>query len=116
VNVFSEIKRYKNREKILRNELHVICQKIDKLRELEQIIPEELTSVKELKLAEVLEHQNEYFKVDDQFDQEVHEYVESQRNKKGCCGCTRKQANPKTSASPYRIPKVPVVVIPPELE
>lgn len=115
INVFSEIKRYKNREKILRNELHVICQKIDKLRELEKTIPEELIAIKELKLQQVLEHQNEYFKVDDQFDEEVHEYVESQRNKKGCCSCTRKQANPKTPASPHRIPKVPVVVIPPEL-
>jgi hypothetical protein len=114
VNVFSEIKRYKNREKILRNELHVICQKIDKLKELDQDIPEELTVTKEMKLQQVLEHQNEYFKVDDQFDEEVHEYVESQRNKKGCCGC-RKRKESKTSNSPHRTPKVPVVVIPPEL-
>jgi hypothetical protein len=119
VNVFSEIKRYKNMEKILRNELHVICQKIDKLKELEQPIPEELTVTKEMKLQQVLEHQNEYFKVDDQFDQEVHEYVESQRNKKGCCSCNRKKDIPhtisKTHVTSPKIPTVPVVVIPPEL-
>ena len=119
VNVFSEIKRYKNREKILRNELHVICQKIDKLKEFEQPIPEELNATKEMKLQQVLEHQNEYFKVDDQFEEEVHEYVESQRNKKGCCSCNRKKETPKTpsktSFSSPKIPNVPVVVIPPEL-
>jgi hypothetical protein len=119
VNVFSEIKRYKNREKILRNELHNICQKIDKLRELEQNIPEELISVKELKLAEVLEHQNEYFKVDDQFEEEVDAYVNSQRNKGGCCSKNKKPEprHPKTPvSSPVRthekspIPMVPIVV------
>lgn len=114
VNVFSEIKRYKNREKILRNELYNICQKIDKLRELEQTIPEEIITAKEMKLRQVLEHQNEYFKLDDEFDEEVNTYVNSQVNKKGCCSCKRQ---PKTSTpiSPNRIPKVPIVVIPPEL-
>ena len=86
INVFSEIKRYKNREKILRNELHYIFQKIDHLNTLNQPIPEELTSIKEHKLKEVLEYQDEYFKLDDQFEDEVNEYVNSQRNKSGCCG------------------------------
>jgi hypothetical protein len=118
VNVFSEIKRYKNREKILRNELHNICQKIDKLRELDQPIPEEIITAKEMKLQHVLEHQNEYFKLDDEFEEEVNTYVNSQINKGGCCG-KRKEINHdrsnKSPASTPRIPAVPVVVIPQEL-
>jgi hypothetical protein len=90
VNVFSEIKRYKNREKILRNELHYIFQKIDNLANANEPIPEELITIKEHKLKEVLEYQDEYFKLDDQFEEEVNEYVNSQRNKKGCCGRNNK--------------------------
>jgi hypothetical protein len=113
VNVFSEIKRYKNREKILRYEFHTICQKIDKLKELEQEIPEELTSIKEIKLNEVLEHQNEYFKLDDQFEEEVNAYVNSRINAKGCCSRSKEV---KSSHSNLQLPsKVPVIVIPPEL-
>ena len=118
VNVFSEIKRYKNREKILRNELHNICQKIDKLKELEQPIPEEIITAKEMKLQHVLEHQNEYFKLDDEFEEEVNTYVNSQINKGGCCSkrkVIKHDRSIKSPASTPRIPAVPIVVVPPEL-
>ena len=85
INVFSEIKRYKNREKILRSELHNLCKKIDDMRLEGRDIPEEIIYEKEMKLKQVLEHQNEYFKVDDQFEEEVNAYVEQSKNKVGCC-------------------------------
>jgi hypothetical protein len=114
VNVFSEIKRYKNREKILRNELHYIFQKIDNLNASNQPIPEELNTIKEHKLKEVLEYQDEYFKLDDQFEEEVNEYVNSQRNKKGCCSKRKdihsnhiKSSKPKTPTPP-KLPLVPI--------
>ena len=93
INVFSEIKRYKNREKVLRSEFHNICKKIDDMRLEGKDIPEELIHMKEMKLTQVLEHQNEYFKVDDQFEEEVTEYVEKTKNKGRCC---RKKINTQT--------------------
>jgi hypothetical protein len=59
-------------------------------------IPEDLIHMKEMKLTQVLEHKNEYFKVDDQFEEEVTAYVEKTKNKGGCC---RKQTN--THMSPH---------------
>jgi hypothetical protein len=107
INVFSEIKRYKNREKILRNELHHIFQKIDHLSNLNQPIPEELTLIKEHKLKEVLEYQDEYFKLDDQFEDEVNEHVNSQRNKGGWC--SRKKTS--TLHGHHHKPVVPVIPV-----
>jgi hypothetical protein len=123
INVFSEIKRYKNREKVLRNELHYVFQKIDHLANTNEPIPEELITIKEHKLKEVLEYQDEYFKLDDQFEEEVNEYVNSQRNKKGCCGRNNKIVSlhshshtPKSRtpvpATPVHIPIPPIQVVP----
>jgi hypothetical protein len=126
INVFSEIKRYKNREKVLRSEFHNMCKKIDDMRLEGRDIPEDLIHMKEMKLTQVLEHQNEYFKVDDQFEEEVTAYVEKTKNKGGCC---RKQANvtsrhdshsnvqsPRTVSSPHidiSIPNAPFKITTP---
>jgi hypothetical protein len=118
INVFSEIKRYKNREKILRSELHNLCKKIDDMKSAGRDIPEELVYTKEMKLKQVLEHQNEYFKVDDQFEEEVTAYVEKTKNKAGCCGkrkritSSRSEAHSETPKSissgiEIRIPETP---------
>jgi hypothetical protein len=125
INVFSEIKRYKNKEKILRNELHYICQKIDNLTNANEPIPQELITIKESKLNEVLEYQDEYFKLDDQFEEEVNDHINSQRNKKGCCSRNKKVMSnhihththtPKIRTpvpdTPFRIPIVPIPPIP----
>ena len=121
INVFSEIKRYKNKEKILRNELHHICQKIDNLTNANEPIPEELIAIKESKLNEVLEYQDEYFKLDDQFEEEVNEHINSQRNKKGCCSRNKKIVSNHTHTpkvrtpvhiTPVRIPIPPIQSIP----
>lgn len=121
VNVFSEIKRYKNQEKILRNELHHIFQKIDNLTNANEPIPEDLITIKEHKLKEILEYQDEYFKLDDQFEEEVNDYVNKIRNKSGCCGRKNKiisnhSHTPKSRtpvpATPVMIPIAPIPTVP----
>lgn len=112
VNVFSEIKRYKNREKVLRNELHYIFQKIDHLVNSDEPVPQDLITIKEHKLKEILEYQDEYFKLDDQFEEEVNEYVNLQRSKKGCCGRNNKIVSLHSHTPKHRspVPATPVIV------
>jgi len=122
VNVFSEIKRYKNREKVLRNELHYIFQKIDNLVNANEPVPQDLITIKEHKLKEVLEYQDEYFKLDDQFEEEVNDYVNSQRNKSVLFCYKRKKIinlhthTPKSRtpvpATPVHIPIAPISTVP----
>lgn len=123
VNVFSEIKRYKNKEKILRNELHYIFQKIDHFVNSGEPIPEDLITIKEHKLKEILEYQDEYFKLDDEFEEEVNNYINFQRSKKGCCGRHNKVVSlhnhshtPKSRspvpATPVIIPIAPISAVP----
>jgi hypothetical protein len=121
VNVFSEIKRYKNREKILRNELHYIFQKIDHLANANEPIPEDLITIKEHKLKEILEYQDEYFKLDDEFEHEVNEYINLQRSKAGCCGRKNKiissyihtpKSRTPVPATPVMIPIAPIQIAP----
>jgi hypothetical protein len=114
VNVFSEIKRYKNKEKILRNELHYIFQKIDNLINANEPIPEDLITIKEHKLKEILEYQDEYFKLDDEFEEEVNNYINLQRSKKGCCGRNNKvvssHSHSHTPRSRTPVPATPVII------
>jgi hypothetical protein len=123
VNVFSEIKRYKNKEKILRNELHHIFQKIDNLINANEHIPQDLITIKEHKLKEILEYQDEYFKLDDEFEEEVNNYINLQRSKKGCCGRHNKVVSihnhshsPKSRtpvpATPVVVPIAPISAVP----
>jgi hypothetical protein len=115
INVFSEIKRYKNKEKILRNELHHIFQKIDHLVNNNESVPQDLITIKEHKLKEVLEYQDEYFKLDDEFEEEVNNYINIQKNKKGCCGRNNKivsshSRHSHTPKSRTPVPATPVMI------
>lgn len=84
-NVFSEIKKYKVNEKILKSDLFTICRKIDHFNysETNKLTLEDLHKMKEETLRKILNQRNQTFGIDDQFNKEINEYAERQRRR--CC-------------------------------
>jgi hypothetical protein len=86
-NVFSEIKKYKVNEKILKNDLFAICRKIDSFVHTDENIVrntiDDLHKMKEETLRKILNQRNQTFGIDDQFNKEINEYANRQR--KRCC-------------------------------
>lgn len=86
-NVFSDIKKFKIQEKILKNDLYTICKKIDKLKD-KTTSSNELTileKLKEEKLKKILEQRAEALSIDEQYNKEIDEY--SEKVKKSCFKC-----------------------------
>jgi hypothetical protein len=93
-NVFSEIKKYKIEEKMLKNELYIAARKLDELPEnAPDSVKEDLRSQKEIILREILKQKTQSFNVDKQFNGEINEYVNKQVNSsnKGFLCCRKKE-------------------------
>jgi hypothetical protein len=80
-NVFSEIKKIKKKEKVLRHELNVLSNKINTA-----IIPNQALIVeRESKLIDVLKYRNEYYLLDETFNKEIRCYYKSSRRRCSIC-------------------------------
>jgi len=71
-NVFVELKRIKTQEKVLKHELSVICNKIDKSGEP---INNELINEKNKKIQEILSFRNKYFDIDIKINNEIRDNI-----------------------------------------
>ena len=85
-NVFSQIKKMKTQEKALKNQLYFVVKDLDATPLTDETKRAALITQRNHLLEDIVEHHNNLFLVDQNFNSEINKYGTNQRNKK-CYAC-----------------------------
>lgn len=85
-NIFTEVKKVRNREKVLRNELLMVYSEMEKKEN-----DADLQSRQKSLLSDVIKIHEEYLKIDDNMNTEIDKYVNSKKRRcrVGFCDCLK---------------------------